>query len=168
MVNGNPSIDFFEQNPEFKFREPCVTLLKQDPVNASKVMWAIYMLEDPSSEFYRLPIDLRKQEIEVNYLKDEKFKWNKYQTVIDGYPQLVFSKEKALFKIWSDKLEELTTHLKTLDFTNDKESDKALKIMDRMSKIWDGYEKVKTKMVEEDSKTNLRGGAKQSARERRG
>jgi hypothetical protein len=168
MVKGNPSIDFFEQNPELKFREPCVTLLKQYPKEASSIMWAIYMLEDPSSEFYRLPMDLRKKEIETNYLKNEKFDWSKHQLVIDAYPQLVFSKEKALFKIWSDKLEDLTTHLKGLDFTKDKESDKALKIMDRMSKIWDGYEKVKNKMVEEESKTNLRGGAKQSARERRG
>lgn len=168
MVKGNPSLDFFEQNPEFRFREPCVSLLKENPKDASNIMWAVYMLEDPSSEFYRLPLDLRKQEIELNYLKDNKFDWDKYKTVIDGYPQLVFSKEKALFKIWSDKLEQLTNHLKTLDFTKDKESDKALKIMDRMSKIWDGYEKVKNKMVEEESKTNLRGGAKQSARERRG
>jgi hypothetical protein len=167
-VRGNPALDFFEQNPELEFREPCVTLLKNEKKQeASKIMWAIYMLEDPDSQFYRLPVNQRKEEIENNFLKDNKFDWEKYKYVVDGYPSLVFSKEKYMFKIWSDKLDQLTSYLKDLDFSKEKESEKALKIMKEMKPIWEGYEKVKGKMVEEESKTNLRGGAKQSSREKR-
>ncbi len=167
MVKGNPALDFFEQNPELQFRTLCVKVKREHEKLASKLMWTAYMLCDPASEFHRLPVETRKEEIANNYLENSKFDWDKYQFIWDGYPQLVFSKEKALFKIWSDKLEQLTTHLDTLKFDNDKQSDKALKIMEKMSKIWEGYDKVKNKMVVEESKTNLRGGASQSARERR-
>ena len=66
------------------------------------------------------------------------------------------------------KFEELTAHLDGLNLSDsDKDFDQYMKIMDKLDKMWKALESVKEKMIEAKSKTNLRGNAQQSIREKR-
>lgn len=53
--------DFFEYNPELRYIDPIPRLVeKVGSLLASKVMWAIYFLEDPDSKFYALRTEEKK------------------------------------------------------------------------------------------------------------
>lgn len=164
MITGNPENDFFEQNPELKYLSEIKKAVKDySKSESSKILWAIYLLEDIDSKFYRLPRDQRISEIKKNYydLDIQKFK-----ELITAYPTLIgLTKEQRLYKIQADKLEELTIYLR--DLTIETDFEKTLKIQEKMPKIWEGYDKVYNKMIETQSKNNLRAGAVESAREKR-
>lgn len=164
MITGNPDKDFFEQNPELKYKTEFKKLLEEYPKEASKVAWATYLLEDPNSKFYRVPREERLKEVENNYYKIDykKFKW-----FMDAYSRNVLTKEQSMFKIHCDKLDELTAFLKELSLDDESQFKKYISIMDKLPKIWDAFETIKTKMNEEESKSKIRGGAKESSREKR-
>ncbi|MDG1314744.1 MAG: hypothetical protein P8P29_04365 [Flavobacteriaceae bacterium] len=166
-VTGNPEKDFFEQNPEIKYMDIGHEVLKREgKVKASKVMWAIYLSEDPESQLYRIPIAEKRKNIEDRYLSEvENFDWNEIEYAIRMYPRFILTKEQGMYKIWGDKLDELTTHLKSLDITSDDE--KVIKIMEKTEKIWGSYEKVKTKMIDTIGKSQLHGSGTESKRESR-
>lgn len=164
MIVGNPGIDFFDQNPVLRYKTEFAELIQEyGQKEASKIAWAVYMVEHPDSPLFRIPIDERVEEVKVNYGIDV----NQYMEIRSAFSRIAMPKEVALFKIHMEKLEELTTHLDLLDLTNDSELNKYIKIMDKLPKIWGGLEKVKTNMIEQQNKTEVYGGASRSARERR-
>lgn len=165
-ITGNPERDFFEQNPEFQYVQLGFLVKKEQKDDASKIMWALFLSEDPESKLFRIPVEERRSNIAEMYLKDPNFDWTSIQQYIDMYPMSILTKEQIMYKIWADKLDELTTHLRKLDIT--KEDAKVIKIMEKMEKIWTSYEKVRTKMVETKNKSQLHGGATESKRESRG
>lgn len=68
---GDPDKDFFEQNPHWKYLDSSVKLFGHfDRETISKVRWAIYMIEDPDSKFFRYPKERRVELVNNNYLKD--------------------------------------------------------------------------------------------------
>ncbi len=165
MVTGNPEIDFFKQNPELRYLSPIKNIIdKYSESEASKILWAIYLLEDIGSKFYRLPRIERLSEIRKHYYDiDEK----EFEELIAVYPMLVgYSKEQRLYKIQADKLDELTIHLRGLKI--EKDFEKVLKIQEKMPKIWEGYDRIYKKMIEVQTKDVVRAGAMESAREKRG
>ncbi len=167
-VTGNPELDFFQQNPEVRYMDIGHEVIDKEGEKggkASRVMWAIYLAEDPESKFYRIPIDEKRADIAVRYLKDPDFNWEDIEYAIKMYPRFMLTKEQAMFKIWGDKLDELTQHLKSLDITT--EDEKILKIMEKTEKIWGSYDKVKTKMIDTLGKTQLHGNGAESKRESR-
>lgn len=166
LIKGNPERDFFDQNPEVAYFEPFAKVKKEEK-NASKICWAIFMREDPNSDFYRIPENQREEEIKKNYLKDEKFEFEDYKYLIDAWPRYCLEKEEAMFKIWGDKLDQLTQHVRTLDPTIEKEEKRLVTIMEKMTKIWDAYDAVKSRMIESEQKGKIRGGSQESAREKR-
>lgn len=163
MVTGNPEIDFFQQNPELKYFTDFKKLLEEHPLEASKVAWSTYLLEDPNSKFYRLPKEDRIKEVNNYYKLDHK----KYKWFIDSYSRSILTKEQVMFKIHCDKLDELTAFLKELSLDDETQFKKYMNIMDKLPKIWESFETLKTKMNEEESKSKIRGGAKESSREKR-
>lgn len=168
LITGDPSIDFFEQNPELKYLGSFKELYNSDKYSyaeKSKIAWSIYLMEDPTSKFFRIPRDERKTEIETNYFEGI-IDWEDLKNFTDSYSRLVLNKEQALFKIWADKLDELTAYLKSLNFDVEKESLRAERIMKEMDKIWRSYEKVRVSMIEAEKQTRLRGGATESVREK--
>ena len=78
LVKGNPEHNFFLENPELKYISVFKKLLEEySEKEASKIMWSIFLYEDPDSKFYRIPKELRLKEIQDNYYKIHKYK-NKY------------------------------------------------------------------------------------------
>ena len=64
-------------------------------------------------------------------------------------------------------MDELTAYLKQLSFDDESEFKKSMQIMGKLAKMWTDLELVKNRMVESSNKTNMKGGAKESARESR-
>lgn len=165
MITGNPELDFFEQNPELKFKTEFKQLLEKYPKNASKIAWSVYMIEDPNSKFFRMPREERIAEIQKNYYNLDT---EEHKHLLDAYGRLALTKEQNMFKIHIDAMDRLTANLKELDVGEDSDHNKLTRVLEKLPKIWDGLEKVKSRMIDADSKTSLRGGASQSAREKRG
>lgn len=162
LVKGDPKADFWEQNPALRFLSDLKDV--QNTKSSSKIMWAVYLIEDPDSPFYKIPREDRISEVQANYYNlDIK----KYNYLLNAYSRLCLTKEEAMFKIHMDSMDQLTSHLKSLDIGEDKDFNKMIKVMEKLPKIWEGLEKIKTKMIDKKNKTALRGGAKQSAREKR-
>jgi len=168
VVTGDPELDFFEQNPIMKSIGGFKQLKEEnEPALASKIAWSIFMIEDldeSKNPLARMPREQRIEEVRENYYPIDMDEW---KSLLDIYGRLVLSKEQNMFKIHWDKMDELTAYLKQLHLDDELEFNKYMRIMKELPKMWDGLEKVKTKMIESQNKTTLRGGAKQSAREKR-
>ena len=56
LIQGDPDKNFWEYNKELKFVTPFKKLYDDyGDKESSKIMWAIYLTEDPRSRFYRIP-----------------------------------------------------------------------------------------------------------------
>lgn len=165
MITGNPENDFFDQNPELRYISEVKKIVQEfSKKEASQILWAIFLIEDPTSRLYRMPKEQRIEEVKKNYYNIDT---DRFKELISIYPYLVLSKEQQMFKVHVDKLDELTSYLKNLVLSNPTEFDTSLKILEKLPKIWDGFDKVKRRMIEAEEKTNLRAGAVESAREKR-
>lgn len=166
FVTGNPEHDFFEQNVELKTISTFSNLLKDySKSEASRIMWSIYLMEDPNSKLYRIPKEDRLREIKSSYYPE--FDTKVFKEHIALYTRYNLSKEESLFKIQIDKLEEVTAYLKELEVEDDSDLKKILDINSKLGKMWENIEKAKKRMLESQEKTIIRAGAKESAREKR-
>jgi hypothetical protein len=165
LVKGSPEHNFFLENPELKYISVFKKLLEEYPEKeASKIMWSIFLYEDPDSKFYRIPKELRLKEIQDNYYK---FKPEEFKEVIRSYTTLILTKEENLYKIQMDKLDEITVFLRDLSLDDGEQFKKSMQIMGKLSKIWTDLEVIKNRLIEVQNKTNIKGGAKESMREKR-
>lgn len=115
FVNGDPAVDFFEQNPEHKFTKLFVDLISEyGESRASKLAWSIYMLEDPNSSKHRYEREERKKEIAELYLNEPDFDWDSIKRECNDYASVCLNEETRLYKFWSDFLEEIRVQLKDI------------------------------------------------------
>lgn len=168
LVTGDPTLDFFEQNPTLKVKSEFKKLLEtHSKEEASKICWAIFLIEETDqsiNKLARMSRDERIKEVHANFYNLDT---TKYRYLMDAYSSLVHTLEETLFKIQIDKMDELTSFYKRLKFDKKDEFDKFIKITDKLPKAWEGVDKAKKRMIESQNKSRLRGGASQSARERR-
>ena len=169
-IQGNPEADFKEQNPVLGALEPFTKLYKKHgKETASKIIWSMYMLEDTDQKanpIARLPsLELRLKEVKDNYY-DIDIESEEYKDLANYYSRYILTKEENLFKIQSDKFEEMIARMKDLDLENSKEFNTFMSYMSKIDKLWDGYDKVKERL-EKSQQTNVRGNAKLSKRQRR-
>ncbi len=161
LVRGNIHDDFFEQNSELTILPSIKKLIEEKgKEEASKVMWAIYLMEDPQSTFYRIPREERILEVQREYYN---FNPNENTLVVQEYCKLILTKEQWMLKSLSDAAEKQIIRLSD-DSTH---IDVQLKIMERMPKIFAGIENIRKSMKEEEGKTQLRANAKEGTMERR-
>jgi hypothetical protein len=170
-IKGNPSNDFKEQNPILSNIGYFKTVYDNNKKeNASKICWSMFMIEEADVELNPLARianrDHRISEVQKTYYKIDADS-EEYKTLVSDYSKFSLSKEEALYRIHVSKFEELTAFLDQLSLDVDKQFDQYIKIMERLDKMWKGLEIVREKMIESKSKTNLRGNAQQSAREKR-
>lgn len=164
FVTGNPELDFLEQNPLLRYITEFKELYETEE-NASKILWSTHMIEDPRSAIFRMPREEKIQEVRDNYFKDyDPEKWPK---VTMAYFQKCMDKEAWMYAIQAEKMDEMMMDLRKLSILNDKDFNKYLKIMDKATKIWDSLAIIKSKMIEAETTTELRGKGKRSAREKR-
>ena len=105
LIQGDPDKNFWEYNKELKFVTPFKKLYDDyGDKESSKIMWAIYLTEDPRSRFYRIPREQRTVEVTSNYYPT--FDPSKYQDAVRSYGYLVLSKEENLYKVTDIKGED--------------------------------------------------------------
>lgn len=166
FVTGNPEHDFFEQNPELQYITAFRILIEEKgKKDASKLMWCIYMIEDPKSKIFRMPRNEKISEVTQNYYP--KLKEDDILSLGKLYAEYCLEKEEYLYNIQIEKLDQLTTLLQKLSIDIDSDLSKYIRIMDKLPKIWDGLDKVKKNMIDKMNKSGLRGGAQRSSREKR-
>lgn len=160
IAKGSIHDDFFEQNPELTILPEVKKLLDSKNKDASKIMWSIYLMEDPESTFYRIPREERIEEIKREYFD---INLEDYPELVREYSRFILTKEQWMLKEYYDGMEELVLRLKDQATS----IDDRLKILSQVPKVWDGLEKIKKQIKEEGSKTQIRGNAKEGAREKR-
>jgi hypothetical protein len=169
IVEGDPELPFFEQNPELRyFPEIARLIAKHGETKAGHFMWATYMFEDPRSKMYKMPIDEKTQIIQEEYLsnKIDIGDLKEIEEVRQFYPRLILTKTQILYKGYADRMDELNVYNRSLNF--DTHGDKIISNLEKMTKMWTTYEKICEKMEEEDQvTTQTRKGIKESYREKR-
>lgn len=166
FAGGNPKLDFFEQNPTLINLTVFKDLVsKEGAAKASMILWAIYMVDDIESPMYRMPMEEKRKEVAKNYLNDPKFNWDSITHISDAYVTYAMPKTKAIYKRWMDKLDEMTAYMNKLNF--DEHDDKLLKIFKESPKIWEAIDVIGRKMIEEETKSQVRGGGELSGRQKR-
>lgn len=165
LITGNPNEDIFEQNPELEFITVVKDFIKKigGKKKASKLLWSIYLTEDPNSKFYKgMDREERRKEVASNYLKEPDFDWGELEYFISLYPRFALSKEEVFFDIWATKLDEIQVYFKSTNITEFEDVEKLLKAMNQIPKILDGYEQMKSKMLLSTKKTKTYGGKQES------
>ena len=105
FTEGDPDKDFFEQNPHWRYLDSTQFLLRKfDEKTVSKIRWALYLILDPDSPYFRYSLSKRVEVVNRNYLKEDYYiEFDEINTqilnedlkeVIDSYPDETMSQLK--------------------------------------------------------------------------
>lgn len=106
----------------------------------------------------------RTKEVLANYYNLDMIK---HKGLMDTYSKLCMTREEHMYKAQQEKMDELTSYMRGLDLDTQIGFDKTIKIMSSLGKMWVGVEQSYNKMVDSESKVNLRGNIKESYREKK-
>lgn len=148
--------DFFDYNGELKYLDPIPRLIKDvGQMLASKVMWAIYLTEDPDSKFFPMQLEEKRYQISKNFLSNTDFDWDSYQYVINAYPEISMSKKKARFYRLDRKFDQL------LDEIEGSDSKDSINFFGRLESMYKGLQRAE-EAYEEEKKSSEAKGSQQS------
>ena len=92
---------------------------------------------------------------------------NRHEDLLKAYGEICLTKEQKLFKDQLDLMDRITAKAKAIDTDDIDQLNKLVQIMGRIPKAWDGLKLSRDRMFEADSKIKVRGGTKESYREKR-
>lgn len=164
QIKGNPDFDnFFDKNYELKYIEEFNSLIENVGMEyAGKVLWAIWMVEDPDSSLYDLDREYKEKYVKTNYLKDDTFDFEEYYDVIKSFRRNTMSKKKRMFADYLIMMEERHEYMKTLTYDEDYKQKDGMLLSTK--KIWDELAKVEAEYIkEEGGEDRVFGGEKESA-----
>jgi hypothetical protein len=168
LVKGSPENDFKLQNPVLCTLGRFATVYKTEK-EPSKLCWSVFMIEEEKKSINPLAGLNKNQRVEevikTYYAVDVESEI--YKELARDYKNYALTKEENLYGIQMRKLEQISLYIDSLDPTVNDNYDKVLKYFEKISKIWESLDKVREKMIEAANKTNIRGNAKQSQREKR-
>ncbi len=170
LENFETDMNFWSLHPQLKIPEAFAEIYKLDKGKdkSSKIMWAIALVLDTDSKFFNLDTEDKRALIAKDFLKDEKFKWDKYQEAMDLYETLCLSAAKKALVFWTQKIIERRDFMKNTPYEmgtpNPKGGwigntvDTVDKMMGSTKKLFDDYNRVLKDLEEEDSKATAKGG----------
>jgi len=154
--------NFWELNSELLLLKEFDALYSKDKTKgkeqSSKLMWGIYYAYNPESKFFNYPNKL--EVVGKSLLKDDKFKWNEYTSVIDDYKNLVLTDvERALIN-WNEIMVLRDKSIKDLyksaiEAGDTDELVKIDKMLANTPKMFEDFKKIKRDYEEE--KTQKKG-----------
>lgn len=163
FVQGNPELDFFDQNPELRYFPVIQQLLKSvGPEVSSKIMWAIYLTEDPESKYYAMDKDDRRNVIAENYLKIPDFSWEEYDYIISEYPNIAMTQTKKWYKVLIDKMDEQIINIRDMELETKEDFEKFMSFYTKIKVMFDGVNVVEAKHLQEKAKIVETRGQQQS------
>jgi len=166
IVTGNIELDFFDQNPVLKVKTEFKNLLEKHPKEASKIAWSVFMIEDntKSNPLRNMSREDRVKEVQTNYYKLDLVL---HRPLMTAYSKLCMSREEHMYKAQQEKMDQLTSYMTDLDLDTNTGFNQTIKIMTGLGKMWTGLEQAHTRMIDTESKVNLRGNIKESYREKK-
>lgn len=136
QIVGDPAECFFEQNPKMKYYPIIKQLVREvGKDEASKILWAVHLIEDPQSPYRTMPYEERVMLVNEEYLEEPEFNWLKYDELIATYPSIAMTKKQRRFKTLDDALD---AAIRSLTTTNDSKEASTI-----LSKIKSMYETVR-------------------------
>lgn len=165
----NGTSNFWKSNPQLLIPEPFAKLYKEDKSKdkeeSSKIMYAICFLLDPSDEnkFKNIPEPDRKILIIKDYLKDPKFKWEKYKELLEYCKNnfIITQAERSLYE-FERELHERDLFLTGLGWSLDSATDKE-KMMANTFKLYQELNRIKEIVKQEEIKAKDKGGSEPTA-----
>ena len=152
LVTGDPDSDFFTQNPELQFFPFVKTLInKHGSTDASKIMWSLYLVEDPKSKIYHAihvdeRIDIVEKRYGINYGEDAA-------PYVYDYIKAAMGPHAANYKLINDHFQ------KMLHALSGKDIDESADFLSKLKNIYNGLEIAEDKYVKETEtqKTKYKG-----------
>lgn len=147
--------NFWDLYPDLKIIKELNSFYTKDKSKkketSSRIMWAIDFAYNPESRFYNIPKKL--QVIASDFLKNDKFKWEDVQDIVDIFKNTVLSDAERALVSWNEIMIMRDASLKrlykeALDVKHIGEVDtRMLKEIDTMlantAKLFDDYKKIK-------------------------
>ena len=161
--NYKEGANFWEYNPQYKvIMESLYSSDKsKNKERSSTIMWAIFFMVHPRSEFYNLP---DKQTILArDFIKEPNFKWEKYKEVIDRVEEISLSQAEKSLVSWDKTLKKRDEFIHSQEFTLDNyneegrlvkgTADQLDKMLANTNKLYQEYFKILKELKnEEDSR----------------
>ncbi len=164
--NSKIGLNFWEVHPqltligEFKyFYDKDKSKTKQ---KSSSIMWAIFLIYDPNSEFFTFSLEDKIAFVSKDFLGFD-FKESDYKAIIDFYISTTLTPARRQLYVWNRKLDEKTAYLETLTYEDD--ADIIEKLLISNKKLYDDYEAI-LKRIEQESQGKAQGGAEESLSEK--
>jgi hypothetical protein len=150
LIRGIPQEDFWEQNPHMEYFPAVVDLVKKYGYQiGGKLMWSIYLMMDPDSQFFSMDFNDRKREVMTNYFGNADFDMDEpflKETMVQ-YPHIAMTREKKRYfdaeSLYDDMLYRINNS-----------SDASVRAMDKISflksldSIADNIDKMKKKWLD--------------------
>tara|TARA_R110000850_G_scaffold1714_8_gene9191 strand:+ start:454 stop:984 length:531 start_codon:yes stop_codon:yes gene_type:complete len=159
---------FWKQNPQVGVISPFAEFKAEDKSRgkkkSSQVMWAIFMLNDPTphNKLYRMKQEIRKAQIIDNYLEGKTFDFSKHENLSAGYlNQLLSKKQRRYAYVWV-KWEEREDFIMSLKYSFDT-ADFIDKLSANTEKILITLTRAEADMIKEQEEEGLAGKAKKSS-----
>ena len=153
-------VNFWELNPNYKilFDKLYDTDKSKAKIESSRIMWALYLILHPSSEFYNLPD--KRNLTKDKFLKNPKFKWEDYKSDEDLFKDVGLTQAQRSLFDWNELMKQRMDYLKSQTYFFDY-IDKQGKLvkgtaeqLDRAfsatPKMYADYDKIVTSMKEEE------------------
>lgn len=121
-------------------------------------MWALALYIDPKSKLTTLSNQEKISIIRQDYLPD----WTPNTEDVELYKNILLTKAQKMLLLWEEKIEERTKLIGSLPY-NLENLDTLDDMMSKSPKIWEGYEKIR-KLLSEEEATSY-GGAQESLTE---
>lgn len=167
-----PSQNIWTLIPSLKYFPPYNKLYDRDSSkskeDSSKEMWCIIFLTHPDEEkniFFRRSPEERKKAIKEGVYK--KIDWNDelVKECEDSFPEDLLTSAQRSLKIELDALRKRANYLRDTDITED--TARTYNMIQKDSfRVYEGYEKVKDKFLEEKAQIRAKGGRRLSKAER--
>lgn len=169
-VNWKPDFNFWEQNGQLIVVSPFSKIYALDNGGelSSKIMTVVYLMSDPdesSNKFARMPEEMRKEHIVENYYPDIDWEDPLLKEAIERYPDLCLSAVARTLKTVKESLARRAEFLRTVIYTEDNIA-KIDTAISKNLKIYEDFEAIEQKFIQQEKTGKIRGGRKQSHRER--
>jgi len=160
-------LNFWTTHPQAKLLGEFKQFYEKDKTKAkdksSSVMWAIFLIYDPDSDFFSFELADKIDMISKDFLNFE-FKEADYKPVINFYLSSMLSAAKRQLYVWNRKLDEKTAYLETLTYEDNAEDIE--KLLQTNKKLYDDYESI-LKRIEQETSGKTQGGAEESLAEKK-
>lgn len=169
-VNWKPDYNFWEQNGQLSIIYPFSKIYNLDNGGdeSSKMMTTIFLMADPDEDknkFARMSEDMRRKEISENYYPDIDWENPLLKEGIEKYPELCLSAIARTLKTVKESLARRAEFLRTVIYTEDNIA-KIDTAISKNLKIYEDFEAIEQKFITQEKTGKIRGGRKQSYREK--